>query len=217
MEWGPRVHKRGRRRNSNRGAAADPRRPPFPRCAYFQPASLSQAAISVGCVFSQADTDKVSLDDIFPFMHEQYAATTSGVAPSLLLSLTHFLIQAASSASARAGVMTEVKLIPLRTVAKNNAEIAFIDISSKEVEVSVRRPTVGRINHHNITVGAEYTENQEIKSKIKGRCPFKHRFNDVPESPSIEFYSPMICSHHNGNGRNPPPQPIASAKVGSGA
>jgi hypothetical protein len=102
------------------------------RCAYFQPASLSHAAISVGCVFSQADTDKVSLDDILPFMHEQYAATTSGVAPSLLLSLTHFLIQAASSASARAGVMTEVKLKPLRTAMTNNAEIAFIDISSKK-------------------------------------------------------------------------------------
>jgi hypothetical protein len=67
---------------------------------YFQPDSLSQAATSVGCVFSQAVTDSVSLDDILLFMHEHQAATTSGVAPSRLLSLTHFLIQAASSASA---------------------------------------------------------------------------------------------------------------------
>jgi hypothetical protein len=39
--------------------------------------------------------------------HEHHAATTSGVAPSRLLSLTHFLIQAASSASASAGVIDE--------------------------------------------------------------------------------------------------------------
>jgi hypothetical protein len=38
---------------------------------YFQPASLSQAAISAGCVFSQAVTERVSSDDILPFMHEQ--------------------------------------------------------------------------------------------------------------------------------------------------
>src|SRR5580658_9737226 len=57
-------------------------------------------------------------------MHEQYAATTSGVAPSLLLSLTHFLIQAASSASARAGVILEAKPKPLRTA--TNAKIVFM-------------------------------------------------------------------------------------------
>jgi hypothetical protein len=93
---------------------------------YFQPDSLSQAATSVGCVFSQAVTDSVSLDDILLFMHEHQAATTSGVAPSRLLSLTHFLIQAASSASARAGVIDEAtpKLI---TTAKDTkiALIAF--------------------------------------------------------------------------------------------
>jgi hypothetical protein len=38
---------------------------------YFQPASLSQAAISAGWVFSQAVTERVSSDDILPFMHEQ--------------------------------------------------------------------------------------------------------------------------------------------------
>ena len=38
---------------------------------YFQPDSLSQAAISAGCVFSQAVIDLVSPDDILPFMHEQ--------------------------------------------------------------------------------------------------------------------------------------------------
>jgi len=59
---------------------------------YFHPDSLSQAAVSAGCAFSQAVIERVSLDDILLFMHEQYAVTTSAVAPSLLLSLTHFLI-----------------------------------------------------------------------------------------------------------------------------
>ena len=46
-------------------------------------------------------------------MREHHAATTSGVAPSRLLSLTHFLIQAASSASASAGVIDEAKPRPM--------------------------------------------------------------------------------------------------------
>jgi hypothetical protein len=97
------------------------------RLDYFQPDSLSQAATSVGCVFSQAVIDSVSLDDILLFMHEHQAATTSGVAPSRLLSLTHFLIQAASSASARAGVMDEATL-KLMTTAKDT-KIALISLT----------------------------------------------------------------------------------------
>ena len=58
------------------------------------------------------------------FMHEHQAATTSGLAPSLLLSLTHFLIQAASSASARAGVADEATL-KLMTSARDT-KIALI-------------------------------------------------------------------------------------------
>src|ERR1700688_528987 len=57
-------------------------------------------------------------------MHPQYAATTCAVAPTRLLSLTHFLIQAASSASARAGVTTEAKLKAMRMAA--NVEIVFM-------------------------------------------------------------------------------------------
>jgi hypothetical protein len=91
---------------------------------YFQPDSLSQAATSVGCVFSQAVIDRVSLDDILLFMHEHQAATTSGVAPSRLLSLTHFLIQAASSASARAGVIDEAT--PKLTTTAKDTKIALI-------------------------------------------------------------------------------------------
>ena len=91
---------------------------------YFQLDSLSQAATSVGCVFSQAVIDSVSFDDILLFMHEHQAATTSAPAPSFLLSLTHFLIQAASSASARAGVIDDAT-VKLATTA-NDAKIALI-------------------------------------------------------------------------------------------
>src|ERR1700691_1530108 len=97
------------------------------RADYFQPDSLSQAAISAGCVFSQAVIDLVSSDDILPFMHEQQAATTSAVAPSLLLSLTHFLIQAASSASARAIVLEDTRPRLRRTA--NSANVAFIAVT----------------------------------------------------------------------------------------
>ena len=94
---------------------------------YFQPDSLSQAATSAGCDFSQAVIERVSSDDILLFMHD--AATTSGVAPSRLLSLTHFLIQAASSASASAGVIDEAKPRPMTprhiTTAKETI-LAFI-------------------------------------------------------------------------------------------
>ena len=58
------------------------------------------------------------------FMHEHQAATTSGVAPSRLLSLTHFLIQAASSASARAGVIDEAT--PKLTRIAKDTKIALI-------------------------------------------------------------------------------------------
>ena len=69
----------------------------------------------MGCDFSQAVIERVSFDDILLFMHEHHAATTSAVAPSFLLSLTHFLIQAASSASARAGVIEDARLKLIRT------------------------------------------------------------------------------------------------------
>ena len=96
---------------------------------YFQPDSLSQAATSAGCDFSQAVIERVSSDDILLFMHEHHAATTSGVAPSRLLSLTHFLIQAASSASASAGVIDEAKprpMTPRRITTAKETILAFI-------------------------------------------------------------------------------------------
>jgi hypothetical protein len=83
----------------------------------------------VGCDFSQAVIDRVSLDDILSFMHEHHAATTAGVAPSLLLSLAHFLIQAASSASARAGVMEDARLKLIRTAKDTKAAFIRFDLS----------------------------------------------------------------------------------------
>jgi hypothetical protein len=61
------------------------------------------------------------------FMHEHQAATTSGVAPFRLLSLTHFLIHAASSASARAGVIDEAT--PKLTTTAKDTKIALISFT----------------------------------------------------------------------------------------
>jgi ATPase subunit of ABC transporter with duplicated ATPase domains len=43
----------------------------LPARCHSQPDSFSHTAISSGCVFSQAVIDRVSSDDILPFMHAQ--------------------------------------------------------------------------------------------------------------------------------------------------
>jgi hypothetical protein len=65
---------------------------------YFQPDSLSQAAIAAGFFLSHAVIESVSPSSIFSFMQMQYLRTTFCEAPPRLLSATHLLIQARSSA-----------------------------------------------------------------------------------------------------------------------